>query len=413
MTLPISGPISLTDIQTEFGGTAPISLSEYYKGGAYVPAGGSAPNVPTSGPISLSNFYGARKLTLYTYTYTTSQSIVLPGSFTGNIIVSNMVGGGGGGGGGPDRFGSGYPGSPGRVVAGNVTGVAAGSTMIISIGGGGGGGYNAGGAGGGAGGESYPLSGSTLDLLSTPGDYRATNPNYCAFLNQFGVWNTASGSIFDQTISINFPYSGYYSITGSCDNYGAVYIDGALALSISGFGGADINSVYVTGGNHSVRLYGVNTGGPASIGVFISGSFSGGQGGNSGPAGSSGSGGGGGGATVLLAAGEIKAVAGGGGGGGGAGQYSSGIANNGVGGAGTTYGNNGQGNPGDGGGGGAGGGGYNGGAGGGLTGGDNGAYSGELGNSLVPLGGTQGPGSNGGAQNTAGGGGRITISYYA
>jgi hypothetical protein len=32
---------------------------------------------------------------------------------------------------------------------------------------------------------------------------------------------------------------------------------------------------------------------------------------------------------------------------------------------------------------------------------------------LVPLGGTQGPGANGGAQNTAGSGGRITISYYA
>lgn len=57
MTLQASGPISLADIQTEFGGSNPISMSEYYRGGAYV--GSGAPNVPTSGAISLSQFYGA------------------------------------------------------------------------------------------------------------------------------------------------------------------------------------------------------------------------------------------------------------------------------------------------------------------------------------------------------------------
>jgi hypothetical protein len=63
MTLPTSGPISLSAIQTEFGGTAPTSLSEYYAGGAYVPAGTSGTNgpVPSSGAISLSNFYGTSK----------------------------------------------------------------------------------------------------------------------------------------------------------------------------------------------------------------------------------------------------------------------------------------------------------------------------------------------------------------
>lgn len=60
MTLPSSGPLSLTDIQAEFGGSNPISLSEYYAGGAYVPAGTSGTNgpVPSSGTISISNFYG-------------------------------------------------------------------------------------------------------------------------------------------------------------------------------------------------------------------------------------------------------------------------------------------------------------------------------------------------------------------
>lgn len=60
MAIPSSGAISLTTVQTEFGGSNPISLSEYYAGGAYVPAGttGTYGAVPSSGTISLRNFYG-------------------------------------------------------------------------------------------------------------------------------------------------------------------------------------------------------------------------------------------------------------------------------------------------------------------------------------------------------------------
>jgi hypothetical protein len=63
MPLPSSGPLSLNDIQTEFGGTNPISLSEYYAGGANVPAGttGTYGAVPSSGTISIRNFYGTSK----------------------------------------------------------------------------------------------------------------------------------------------------------------------------------------------------------------------------------------------------------------------------------------------------------------------------------------------------------------
>lgn len=50
MTLQSSGAISLANIQTEFGGSNPIALSEYY---------GAASGIPTSGTISLSQFYGA------------------------------------------------------------------------------------------------------------------------------------------------------------------------------------------------------------------------------------------------------------------------------------------------------------------------------------------------------------------
>lgn len=50
MALQTTGAISLSDIQTEFGGSNPISLSEYY---------GAAAGIPASGTISLSQFYGA------------------------------------------------------------------------------------------------------------------------------------------------------------------------------------------------------------------------------------------------------------------------------------------------------------------------------------------------------------------
>lgn len=58
MTLPSSGALSLSQIQTEFGGANPISLSEYYKGGVYV-SGSNGNPIPTSGTISFSQFYGA------------------------------------------------------------------------------------------------------------------------------------------------------------------------------------------------------------------------------------------------------------------------------------------------------------------------------------------------------------------
>jgi hypothetical protein len=63
MALPTSGPLTLTDIQTEFGGSAPVSLDEYYAGGAYVAAGtsGTYGAVPSSGTISIQNFYGTSK----------------------------------------------------------------------------------------------------------------------------------------------------------------------------------------------------------------------------------------------------------------------------------------------------------------------------------------------------------------
>lgn len=59
MTLPSSGAISLLDIQNEYGGTNPIGLNEYYRGGGLVPNTSENTGVPTSGTIQLDDFYGA------------------------------------------------------------------------------------------------------------------------------------------------------------------------------------------------------------------------------------------------------------------------------------------------------------------------------------------------------------------
>lgn len=64
MVIKTTGPISLLDIQNEFGGSAPIGLNEYY---------GAAAGIPGSGTIGLNVFYGASAIVLYTHTITTNQ----------------------------------------------------------------------------------------------------------------------------------------------------------------------------------------------------------------------------------------------------------------------------------------------------------------------------------------------------
>lgn len=99
MPLPACGPLSLNQIQTEFGGSNPISLSEYYAGGGLVPAGtsGTYGAVPSSGTISIRNFYGTSAIVQGQVAYTT------PGAYTwvapaGVTSVSAMVVAGGAGG---------------------------------------------------------------------------------------------------------------------------------------------------------------------------------------------------------------------------------------------------------------------------------------------------------------------------
>ena len=57
MTLPASGTLTFSQIQTEHGGSNPIGLDEYYRQGSIVPLNQSTGPVPTSGALAVSDFY--------------------------------------------------------------------------------------------------------------------------------------------------------------------------------------------------------------------------------------------------------------------------------------------------------------------------------------------------------------------
>ncbi len=63
MALQTSGTMSLDDIQDEFGGSNPIAINEYYKGGTNVPSTSTNSSIPTSGEISFDDFYGGSDTT--------------------------------------------------------------------------------------------------------------------------------------------------------------------------------------------------------------------------------------------------------------------------------------------------------------------------------------------------------------
>lgn len=308
--------------------------------------------------------------------------------------------GGGGGLGGNDRFAGGAGGGGG--YASTIFTVVDGDVIDVAVGGAGGNGLSsARGFGGGSAGASLSATSLTFDTRtanSNPPVGVYFDPNWGSFLNTYGVWEASTvGAVnFERTYSVNFPTTGFYTFTFSVDNYGDVSVDGVVVISLAGksrenFTRSFQTTVNISAGFHNIRVRGVNTGGPGSIAVTITGgiTLSGGRGGNPGPVGTSGGGGGGGGGTGILLNNVLISAAAGGGGGGGGGRSTpaqSAPGNRGQANAGIYAGQNGQDHPGDGGGGGGGGGGWQGGNGGAIieSEGDGGGYAGSFGLSSSP-----------------------------
>ncbi len=299
--------------------------------------------------------------------------------------------GGGGGGGGKDAATPGGAGSGGGFAEVDFV-LSEGDVLQVVVGGPGGSGQSGvAGQGGGSPGASYLTTATIFNTRTTaasPAVFDQYNPNYCAFLNTYGVWESNTNlRDFDRFYTVFFPTTGLYTFTASADNSAVISMDGIPLFSATTFTQTFEQPVQVTAGNHTVRIQALNTGGPGSVALTISGgsNFSAGRGGNAGGAGSSGGGGGGGGATVLLLNGNVIGVAGGGGGGGGAGNGPQGQqapGPNGQAPALTNNGQNGTNKNGDGGGGGGGGGGLTGGNGGQSPGGDTGGQAGFYGGSF-------------------------------
>lgn len=112
MALQGSGAISFSQIQSEFGGSNPISLSEYYRGGSYTSDNNTS--VPTSGTIQMDDFYGTVK---------------------GIYVTYELIGAGGGGGSG---YGAGTAGAAGGDSTITYTPAGGTSTVVTSNGGAGG-----------------------------------------------------------------------------------------------------------------------------------------------------------------------------------------------------------------------------------------------------------------------------------
>ena len=76
-----TGAISLSQVQSTFGGSDPESMSEYYKNNNYVLTTDYA-NVPSSGPISLLGFRGGKHTVEYIESFSSSQYWTVPDSCT-------------------------------------------------------------------------------------------------------------------------------------------------------------------------------------------------------------------------------------------------------------------------------------------------------------------------------------------
>lgn len=74
MALQTSGAISLSQVQSEFGGSNPISMSEYYRGGSYVPTS------ITSAAGTYTSYYGTQSSPAYYWLNSLGTTIYWNGS---------------------------------------------------------------------------------------------------------------------------------------------------------------------------------------------------------------------------------------------------------------------------------------------------------------------------------------------
>jgi hypothetical protein len=240
--------ISFSQIQTEFTGS---SLSSWYRGGSLVPNTGTNASIPTSGSISLSQFYGAAKTPPYTpkiYSFTTGGTIstfTVPAGMTSIAIL--MCGGGGGGGGSyaSGKWEGGGGGGGGGVLYVPSVPVSAGQILKITVGLGGASGTYAGGNGG----NSSIVDGNNgTTYYTAPGGGGGGNGDY----NTVNVANT-----YGQPTRVRSGFGGGsgggasgsdYNIQGGPGKIGFYTYPGYTAYTYGNSGGSAMDNSWNGGG---------------------------------------------------------------------------------------------------------------------------------------------------------------------
>ena len=87
MALQTSGEISLNNLATEFGDSAPNSMSEFYSGGSLVANNAVNVNVPSSGAVSLSNYRGSAGTQTRNVSIRLSYTVPAGGSGFGLLLI--------------------------------------------------------------------------------------------------------------------------------------------------------------------------------------------------------------------------------------------------------------------------------------------------------------------------------------
>ena len=346
MACPASGTITINDIVSEFGGTAPHSMSEYYRNGGEVP--GNNTNVPESGAISLEDFYSAVNEIQHTHSNgdthanyatifgsnwasavpkrvivpsgvtvggTTTHAMLLPSGMGGTIafdIAGNVHGYGGAANGG----------TGGNAIhciqtSGVTINVSSGGSIKAGGGGGGaGGGGGNGGAGGagGAGGQGRstyasrfagrsPYGGPSTGGLAIAGYGGAAGNGYHAYNNTQVTQRCQSASnaapnyshtanIFNTGGSQPYYYGTCYSF--QYHNGGAGGAGGSGGAGGAGGSGGAGQGYNQSAGSGAGGAAGANGNAGAGGGSGTGGSGAGGQGGTGGQGGAGGGGGNGG-----------------------------------------------------------------------------------------------------------------------
>lgn len=134
------------------------------------------------------------------------------------------------------------------------------------------------GGGGGGGGTDFESLATLTPVVSAQNSaYNNTDiqPSWGqGWLNIYGIWNTDINSAsFERTYNFTIATTGSYKIRFMCDNGGSVYIDGNEVLAAVTNYNRPINAyekdINLTAGVHQIKLVGINTGGPGSLGCTI------------------------------------------------------------------------------------------------------------------------------------------------